>query len=155
MNSDEPQHKTCNRLLKQAEGGFTEIVVSALTLAETVRPKGVPKPLGDEHRDKIEAFFENDYILMRAIDRNLAIAAQRLCWNAEWNLKPRDAIHLAAAMDMECDVLETIDPDLLKLNGQLAIRIDEPRWYGQTTIEEALHKEGGLHDPEDNPDTPP
>ena len=51
----------------------------------------------------------------RIIDRLIAKRSLGLCWNA--GLHPRDALHVAVALEEGCDVLETRDGKLLRNNG--------------------------------------
>jgi predicted nucleic acid-binding protein len=133
----EPDQDTCLRILTDAAGDSPtfEIIVSPLTLVEVIRPKGAPVPLSREHEQQIKDFFENDYIIMRNTDRLIAEVARELCWNH--GLHPRDAIHLATAIETECDWLETTDPRLLRLSGVVPdapIIIREPMWTGQLPL---------------------
>lgn len=132
--NQEPHRDTCLRILADAAGDAPafEIVVSPLTMIEVIRPKGTPVPLSREHEQQIRDFFENDYVIMRNTDRLIAESARELCW--KYALHPRDALHLATAMDTECDWLETTDPRLLRLSGAIVdspIIIREPTWTGQ------------------------
>src|SRR5260370_5140753 len=80
----------CRSVLLAAEDGELELVTSALTLTEVIKLKGKPE-LKREHETKIAKFFQNDYIILRNVDRFIALAAQRLVW--EHNLTPKDSIH--------------------------------------------------------------
>ena len=78
-------------------------------------------------REKVRDFFENTYIKWRMIDRKIANDAQKLCWDHA--VHPRDAIHLATAMEQKCDFLETSDRGLLRLDGKVPeteLRICKP-----------------------------
>lgn len=133
MNTRETHHVACNNILKDASLGKVDIVVSALTLAEVVRPKGYGNPLPQEKAQLIKAFFENDYIKMRTVDRVIAEAARDLCWAHP--IHPRDAIHIATARDTQCDVFETTDNRLLKQASQIAdLQIRLPQWTGQLKL---------------------
>lgn len=69
------------------------------------------------------------------IDRSIANESQRLCW--DYNLHPRDAIHLAVALDLRCNLLETFDMGLLKWDGRIppgSLSIQRPRWTGQPPL---------------------
>ena len=127
MLNRETEAPTCKRILEQAKALQTEICVSPIVQVEVIRPKRAPRPLAKEQRDKVRAFFENDYIRWRIVDRKIANDAQLLCW--DYSLRPRDAIHLAVALDLECDFLETSDSDLLKLDQRIpstSLRICKP-----------------------------
>ena len=117
----------CERILGAARQGTTEVCVSPLVQVEVVRPKGAPTPLAEALRQKVGAFFENDYIKWRTIDRKISSDAQRLCWDHP--IHPRDAIHLAVAIDLDCDLFETADDGLLNLDQRIphaSLRICRP-----------------------------
>jgi len=118
--NDEAEAPACERILDQAKGRQTEICVS---------------PIAKDLRDKVRAFFENDYVRLRVVDRKIANDAQQLCW--DHSLHPRDAIHLAVALDLECDLLETSDSDLLRLDQKIpstSLRICKPDALGQADL---------------------
>lgn len=130
--NDEDEAAICERILDEAKQGTTEVCISPLVQVEVVRPKGAPRPLPEAVRERVTSFFENDYIKWRLIDRKIADDAQKLCW--EHPVHPRDAIHLATAIDLKCDFLETSDRRLLGLDGQVpdtALRICGPGALGQ------------------------
>jgi len=125
----------CENILNEVKESKSILYVSPLVQVEVVRPRGSSQPLAPQTRSKIQAFFKNDYVKWRLIDRGIGDSAQELCW--DYNLHPRDAIHLAVALDLECHLLETYDPDLLKLNGRISntsLRIEKPTWRGQTNL---------------------
>ena len=133
--NDEAEAPACERILDQAKRGQTEIYVSPIAQVEVIRPKGSPLPLAKDLRDKVRAFFENDYVRWRIIDRKIANDAQLLCW--DHSLHPRDAFHLAVALDLECDLLETSDSDLLRLDQKIpstSLRICKPGALGQADL---------------------
>ena len=133
--NDEEGAEDCENILNEAKEAKTLIYVSPLVQTEVIRPRGSPKPIPVEIKTQVQAFFENDYIKWRIIDRDIANSAQNLCW--DYNLHPRDALHLAAALDLQCDLLETYDPDLLKLDGQVpdsSLGIQKPNWRGQAKL---------------------
>ena len=130
--NDETGADDCEYVLNQARRSRTVIYVSPIVQIEVVRPKGSSAPVPMEAREQIRAFFENDFIKWRMIDRKIANDAQKLCW--DYGVHPRDASHLAVAMDLQCDLLETYDRDLLKWNGRIptgAPGIQRPRRTGQ------------------------
>ena len=65
----------------------------------------------------------------RIIDRLIAKRSLDLCWNT--GLHPRDALHLAVALEEGCDVLETRDGKLLRNNGLEGLTIRESFWEVQ------------------------
>ena len=130
--NDEGDAQACERILEEASRSRTEVCVSPLVQVEVVRPKGSPRPLAEKLRNKVRTFFENDYIKWRMIDRKISNDALRLCW--EHSIHPRDAIHLAVAIDLKCDLLETADGNLLNLDQKIpstSLRICRPAALGQ------------------------
>ena len=125
----------CENILNEAKEEKTVIYVSPIVQVEVVRPRSSPTPIPVETRAMVRSFFENDYVKWRIIDRDIANLAQQLCWDC--GLHPRDAIHLAVAVDLQCDILETYDPDLLKHNGVVpnsSLVIQKPVWRGQPEL---------------------
>ena len=123
----EAEAQTCERILDEAKHDATTIYVSPLVQTEVAKPKGAPSPLAETLREKIRMFFENDYLKWRTIDRKIANDAQKLCW--DYAVHPRDAMHLACAMDLQCDLLETTDNGLVQLSGNIlgtSLRICRP-----------------------------
>ena len=130
--NNEPDAQACEHILEEAKQSRTEVCVSPMVQIEVVRPRGYPRPLADEMRGHIRAFFENDYIKWRMIDRKISDDAQKLCW--EHAVHPRDAVHLAVAIDLNCDLLETADGKLLNLDQKIpsaSLRICRPAALGQ------------------------
>jgi predicted nucleic acid-binding protein len=99
-------------------------------MAETVRPRGSSAPVPSQHQQRILEFFENDYIRLRVIDRLIAKRSLSLCWNE--GLHPRDALHVAVALEEKCEILETTDPRLIRLNGLEGMEIRYPYLEEQT-----------------------
>ncbi len=133
--NEEEGADACERVLNEARQANTEIFVSPMVQVEVVRPRGSSTPLPLHHRQTIKSFFENDYLKWRMIDRKVADDAQQLCW--EHGLHPRDAIHLAVALDLQCHYLETFDKDLLKLDQKVpstTLRISRPGSLGQQSL---------------------
>ena len=133
--SDEPDASICERIIEEAKERQTEICVSPIVQLEVIRPKGAPRPLPKGMRDKVRAFFENDYIQFRVVDRKIANDAQELCW--DYPLHPRDAVHLAVAIASKCDLLETSDDRLLRLDQTIpstSLRICKPGAIGQSDL---------------------
>jgi hypothetical protein len=133
--NNEDDGPTCERILADAKEGKLELIVSPLTMLEVIRPKGQPLPIPRDKEQIIRDFFENDYVIMRNIDRLIAEKGRDLCWTHQ--LKPRDALHLATALETACECLETKDPDLLRHSlalGNPPIEIRKPRWTGQLPL---------------------
>ena len=105
----------CRPVLAAAERGALEIVVSALALVEVLsrnRPAGID--------DKtVRDYFDNDYILIVAVDKQVADHARNLMLANHAGLKPPDAVHLATACVANADEFHTFDAGLLALDNRL------------------------------------
>ena len=127
---------SCETVIRACERGECEIVTSAVTLTEVIKLKGEP-PLKEADEQKIKDFFENDYILIAELTRFIGEKARHLIWKHQ-TLKPKDAIHLATAIDVDSPYLDTFDNGLLKLNGKLdgvLIHIGKPSLPMQADLE--------------------
>jgi len=113
----------CRSVLRAAEEGEIEIVTSALTLTEVIKLKGKPE-LKREQEKKIAEFFQNEYIIVRNVDRFVALSAQRLVWDQ--NLAAKDSIHVATALRYKIPVLDTFDDQLIGLSGKLPFDAGNP-----------------------------
>lgn len=111
---------TCTHLLQQAQAGDFKIVISAITLTEVVHLHSFQR-LSPEKEETIKAFFEHDFIIVRAVDRITAELARELMWRyKDQALRPKDALHVATACLANVDILNSYDDDLVKLNQQIA-----------------------------------
>ena len=60
----------------------------------------------------IEGFFQRDYIALRAVTEEIGHASRRLVWRQGYS--PKDAVHVATALDAQCPVMDTFDRQLIK-----------------------------------------
>lgn len=110
----------CRPVIEAAESGAVTLVTSALTIPEVLWLKGHPeKRLTPQSAQRVTAFFKHSWIVVREVDRFIAEAARDLVWSR--NVKPKDAIHLATALqrDVDYDQFDTFDAHLIKLSGSL------------------------------------
>jgi predicted nucleic acid-binding protein len=63
----------------------------------------------------VRKFFRRSYIRVRNVTRLVSESAQDLVWNH--GIRPKDAIHVATAIDSNAAALETFDCGLLKKSG--------------------------------------
>lgn len=118
----------CKQVLSAADDGKILIVTSALTIAEVLALRGRLRIPATE-RDKIEAFFRSEYIVVRNITRRIAEAARTYVW--DHGVDPKDALHVSTAIDAELQRLNTFDKGLLKKSGKIGnppLLIEEPSW---------------------------
>ena len=105
----------CRQVLEAAERGVIEIIVSALCLVEVLarnRTSGVDD-------QTVRDFFDNDYILLVNLDKQVGDLARRLMLGGYAGLKPPDAVHIATACIANADELHTFDDRLLALDRQI------------------------------------
>lgn len=103
----------CRQVLAAAEKNILEVAVSAFSLAEVVaKGSGVEESV-------IRAYFDNDYILMVAVDTVVGDKARSLMLADHPGLKPPDSIYLATACITNADELHTFDRRLLALDGKI------------------------------------
>ena len=106
----------CENIIASAERGEVEIVIATMAMTEVAYLEGLSD---EESETKISEFFSRNYIIPVAIDVRIAAIARHLIrkYRTGPKLKPPDAEHLATAMRWQIPVLETTDPDLLRLDG--------------------------------------
>lgn len=135
---------SCEAVLELAEQGKVLIVTSALTLAEVLALRGkkrlAPKPA---MKKRVEDFFKNEYIAVQNVTREVAELSRDLVWND--GIKPKDALHVAAAIAAGVTVFETYDRPLInKGNKKIKdIKFREP----PVRIQPHLPFPGGLNAP--------
>ena len=125
---DEPARADiCQHILEDADQGNCRIIISALAIAEVIKPKGQPV-LAEDAETTISNFFLHDYISVYDLTRTIAENARKLA--RQHGLKPNDAVHLATAIGAGVDVFETYNTnDFSGLEG-IPFPIREPTWQG-------------------------
>jgi predicted nucleic acid-binding protein len=112
-----PRYEMCRHALIRAEKGEIEIVTSAFTLAEVCKRNPAP----NAPAINLAAFFDQKYILLVPIDKQIGLRAQHLQLAGVGGLKPQDAVHLASALVANVPVFHTFDEKLIKLDQQLSL----------------------------------
>jgi predicted nucleic acid-binding protein len=130
---DEPTRaETCQRILEDAEAGDSEIVISSLTIAEVIKPKGY-ETIPEEIDQKIANFFLHRYILVHDLTRIVAEKART--YARQYGMKPNDAVHLATAVLAQVNVLETWNlKDFKNAKDAGILNIQEPTWTGNLSL---------------------
>ncbi len=117
----------CADILRAAAGRRLEIVTSAWTITEVLHPKG-GRPLSAPVRARVKRFFRSSGIVLVNVDRSVAESAQEYFW--DFNVKPKDAIHVASAVYAGVPIFETYDGGLIRLSGKVGadppLEIREP-----------------------------
>ena len=124
--------ETCENIIERAERGEVEIVISAMATIEVAYLEGLDDQVSEA---TIRELFNGEYIIPVAIDVRVAAIARELVrkYKAGPKIKPPDAAHLATAIQWKIPVVETMDPDLLRLDGREgnpAITIRQPLYEG-------------------------
>ena len=125
---DAAKSAPCEEVLIDAQDGKLQIVTSALTIAEVLALRFQPKIPADR-RTVVEGFFKNEFILVRTVTRRTAESARDLVWTQ--GIAPKDALHVATALEAKLDMLHTFDGGLLnkteKVGGTPILRIKKPQ----------------------------
>lgn len=105
----------CSNIIRQAEAGDLEIVVSEMAKVETAYLAGLSD---EESENLIREFFSRDYIIPVSIDDPVSHISRQLIrkYRTYPKLKPPDAIHLATAILWHIPIIETTDTDLLRMD---------------------------------------
>jgi len=70
-----------------------------------------------EQAEEVQSFFEHEWIAVVTVDRPIAERARELVWNHR--VKPKDAIHVATALDSGVEQFDTYDGPLTDLTGKI------------------------------------
>jgi predicted nucleic acid-binding protein len=126
------RYEVLRDLIQDAMDGKVWLVASALVLAEVVKIHECGETTEADEK-KIRDFFENPFIKVRSVDREVAKEAAALV--RKHSIKPPDAIHVATAIMSKCVCFQTYDGagrrgrKLLPLDGKMGVpplRICEP-----------------------------
>lgn len=120
LKEEADKEALCNSVLEEAESGSILIVTSALTIAEVLNLKG-QSPIQKDNKEKVVNLFRNQYIAVRGVTRHIAEVARDYVWDN--GVAPKDAIHVATALDADLSLFNTFDEGLLKKSGTLGNRV--------------------------------
>ncbi len=134
FQNEEGKVEKCDGVLQKADRGDVIIVTSALTIAEVLWKRGAPR-LTKDKAEIVRRFFRRSYIRVYNVSRKIAESAQDLVW--DHSIKPKDAIHVATAINLMVDALETFDEDLIGKSGTVGtplLLIREPQPSAQRRL---------------------
>jgi predicted nucleic acid-binding protein len=114
LQAEQGKVELCAGTLRRAELGEVVIFTSALTIAEVLWMRGAPA-IPKDKADIVRRFFRRSNLRVRNVTRGIAESAQDLVWNH----RPKDAIHVATALDAAAIALETFDEGLIGKSGQV------------------------------------
>lgn len=114
LQNESGKAEKCAGTLRSAEAGEIYIYTSTLALTEVLWMKGAPK-LTEDKAETLNRFLRRSCFRVRGLTRRIAENAQGLVWRD--NIKPKDAVHVATALDAQAVRLETFDAALIKKSG--------------------------------------
>jgi len=106
----------CQGTLERAAAGDVCIVTSTLTIAECLWLRNAP-PVAKDRADTVCRFFRRSFIRDRNVTRRTSEIAQELVWDHQ--IRPKDAIHVATAIEARVTILETFDTPLIGKSGSI------------------------------------
>ena len=106
--------------LNKAKNGELLIVTSALTLAEVVKINGSLR-LPPSEREKLRTLFDEPYIEKIAITPVTGELARELVW--DHNIDPKDALHVAAAIERRVPVFHCYDGSLRRKGESRVVKM--------------------------------
>ncbi len=127
LQAEADKEKECRAVLEAAKDGKVMIITSALTIAEVLMLKG-KKPIPSANRAKVEAFFRSDFIVVRNISRRIAEMGRGLVWDHK--IAPKDALHVATALDANLPLFNTFDAKLIgkcRRAKVIALTVERPQ----------------------------
>lgn len=116
LQAEQGKAELCAGTLRRADQGEVLILTSALTIAEVLWMRGAPM-IPQEKAEIVRKFFRRSHIRVRNVTRAISESAQDLVWN--YSVRPKDAIHVATALDASVFALETFDEGLLGKSGTM------------------------------------
>ena len=129
LQAESGKIESCKQVLHLAEAGKVTIVTSTLTLAEVLHLRG-SQPIARKDRERVEAFFKRAYIATSPVTRAIAELSRELVW--DHGIRPKDAIHVATALDTQVESLHTFDKKLIAKNrriGEPPLVIERPQRF--------------------------
>jgi predicted nucleic acid-binding protein len=116
LQAESGKAELCAGTLKRADEGEVVIFTSALTIAEVLWMRGAPM-IPQDKAEIVRKFFRRSYLRVRNVTRSISESAQDLVWTQ--GIRPKDAIHVATALDADVAALETFDDQLIGKTGTI------------------------------------
>ena len=115
FKEEEGRSDLCRNTLERAERGQVGIITSALTIAECLWLRGEPLPIPKNRSEIVRRFFRRSFIRVRNVTRQTAELAQDVVW--DYGIRPKDAIHVATAIENKVGIVETFDEPFIDKSG--------------------------------------
>lgn len=132
LQNEQGKEHLCRATFERAEKGELILVTSALTIAEVLWTRNSPK-ITNERATLVRRFFRRSYIRIRAVTRGISETAQDVVWDHD--IRPKDAIHVATALDAKISILETFDKGLIGKSGACGLTVRTPQPSRQGTLD--------------------
>ena len=132
LQNEAGKEALCRATFERADKGEIILVTSALTIAEVLWMRNSPK-ISKDKATLVRRFFRRSYIKIRGVTRSIAERAQDVVWDND--IRPKDAIHVATALDAKCIALETFDIALINKSGILGLTIRTPQPSKQGSLD--------------------
>ena len=116
LKPEQSRRKQCKEVLEAAENKELVIYTSAIALIEVIRGDKGPLRIQENQEQKIRGFFEQPYIVIAQVTRQIAEAARQLIWSE--NLRPRDSVHIATAIDLGVLEVHCFDQKMISLSSK-------------------------------------
>lgn len=134
IQREEAHYQELREIMSEARSGRIIFVASTLVIAEVVKLRQSTEPL-QQQAELIRDAFENDYIQVVSVTRDIAAEAAQLC--RDFSIRPPDAIHLTTALHRQCRCFQTCDAHLLELDGKIGrppLKIEFPHRLFQAQL---------------------
>ena len=132
-----PRWVLAEQVFAAGQRGLARLVTSTYTIVEVNGGRSMATDA--VLRRQVSTLFRRPYLDLIEVDRRIAESARDLVWTVRQSnlaIKNDDMIHLATAIQEECDVLLTWDEKhLLRLDGRYGIAVRQPQMLdGQRSI---------------------
>lgn len=134
-----------NAISDAAEAGSIVFLASTLVLAEVAKTGQIAGKDEEEKVKKLADLWENEFFVIQGVDRAIALKAAEYVRN--FGLKPSDAIHVATALALGANELQTYDEGVLSRDGRIghpALSIKKPSHPSPLPLFDAHEEEDEL-----------
>lgn len=124
LNGEEQYSAECADILQAAQAGLVELHTSYVSMTEVLKRRTESLRRGADDERAVSEFMDEDFIRYSALEAVVASYARYVVWDTRAQV--RDAIHLATAMQRNCEVFYTTDTRLLTRSGFVNGRLRLP-----------------------------
>ncbi|MGV9805560.1 type II toxin-antitoxin system VapC family toxin [Micromonospora chersina] len=127
----QPGYEPVAEILRLADAGKLNVIISMLSYVE-VRGWGKSEPYPQELDERGIAALDSPSFIRVELSRGVALRARRYAYT--YRLANYDAVHLAAAVEGNADVLMTWDRDFPSGRSIDGVWVDRPYEVGDPTL---------------------